>query len=89
MNQSWLLIDEILWHSFKSNLTATDQATILYNEFESYSFNIAATSFLSHANKNYDFIRIKKYQEEKSSCSSYNFLQPYDVLQKYPCHRVW
>ena len=44
LNQCWLLISEVLWHSSESNFTASAQATVLYNEFENYSFKITATS---------------------------------------------
>ena len=44
LNQCWLLISEVLWHSPKSNLTVSAQATILYNEFENYTFKITAIS---------------------------------------------
>ena len=33
MNQYWLIISMVLWHSPKSNFTASAQATILYSEF--------------------------------------------------------
>ena len=42
LNQCWLL-KEFLWQSSASNLTSA-QATILYNEFENYTFKITATS---------------------------------------------
>ena len=38
-NQCWLQINEVLWHLPKNNLMASIHATILYNEFESYTFN--------------------------------------------------
>ena len=44
LNQCWLLISEVLWHSPERNFTASTQATILYNEFVNYSFEITATS---------------------------------------------
>ena len=34
----------ILWHSSESNFTASVQATILYNEFENYAFEITLKS---------------------------------------------
>ena len=40
---SWLLINEVLGHSHEINFTSA-QATILYNEFEDYTFKIIATS---------------------------------------------
>ena len=33
-HQCWFLTSSVLWHSPKSNFTASAQATILYNEFE-------------------------------------------------------
>ena len=44
LNQCWLLISQILWHSPESNFTLTAHATILYNEFENHTFKIPATS---------------------------------------------
>ena len=43
LKQCWLLITEVLRHSPKSNFTASAQATILYNEFENYMFEIITT----------------------------------------------
>ena len=42
MNQCWLLINEFLWLSPESNLTAHAQATILYDS-ENHTFGITAT----------------------------------------------
>ena len=44
LNQYWLLISEVLWHSPESNFTASTQATVLYHEIENYTSRIAATS---------------------------------------------
>ena len=44
LNQCWLIISKILWHSPQSNFTARVQAAILYNEFENYTFKTSATS---------------------------------------------
>ena len=44
LNQSWLLISEILWHLHESNATVSSQATILCNEFENHILKITATS---------------------------------------------
>ena len=35
LNQCWLLISEVLWHSHESNFTVSTQTTLLYYEFES------------------------------------------------------
>ena len=43
-NQCWLLISELLWHSLESKFTASDQAAILYIEFERDALRITATS---------------------------------------------
>ena len=42
--QCWLPISEVLWHSSDSSLSVNAQVTILYNEFENYTFIITATS---------------------------------------------
>ena len=44
LNHHWLLINETLWHSPECKSTACAWATILYNEFENYTFKIMATS---------------------------------------------
>ena len=44
LNQWWLLMSEVLWHSSESNFTASTQGTILYNEFKNFTFKIPATS---------------------------------------------
>ena len=47
LNQCWLLINEVLsllWHSPESNCTVNAQITVLYNEFENYTFKIIPTS---------------------------------------------
>ena len=38
-----ILTDEVLWHLSESNLTASAQATVLYEEFENCTFTITAT----------------------------------------------
>ena len=38
LNQYWLLINEVLWHSPESNSTANAQVNILCNEFEKLYF---------------------------------------------------
>ena len=45
LDQSWLIISEVLWHSPESNFTAIAQGTILYNElyYYCYAFRNAAT----------------------------------------------
>ena len=44
LNQCWLLISEVLWHSSESNSTARAQAIILHNELESYILKITFKS---------------------------------------------
>ena len=44
LNQFWLPISKVLWHSSGNNLRASVQAIILYNEFEHYTFKFAVTS---------------------------------------------
>ena len=39
-NPCWLLIDEVLWYSPESIFTVNAHATIWYNEFENYTFEI-------------------------------------------------
>ena len=46
LNQCWLLLSEILWHSLESNFAASGHTTILYNEFENYALKITAMSSL-------------------------------------------
>ena len=40
LNQIWVLICEVLWHSSESNSTASADATIRCNEFENYLLEI-------------------------------------------------
>ena len=44
LKQYWLVISEVLWHSPKRNVMVSAHATILYNEFQNYTFTITATS---------------------------------------------
>ena len=44
LNQCWLLISEVLWHSSERNSTARAQAIILHNELESYILKITVIS---------------------------------------------
>ena len=44
LNQCWLPISEVLWHSPESNFTWNAPAIISHNNFEKYTFKIAATS---------------------------------------------
>ena len=41
LNQCWVVNSQVLWQSHGSNFTASAQATILYNECEKYTFEIA------------------------------------------------
>ena len=38
LNQCWLLTNEVLWHSPEITFTMCAQSTILYKEFEQYTF---------------------------------------------------
>ena len=38
LNLYWLLISEVLWYSYEINFMVSAIATILYNEFENYTF---------------------------------------------------
>ena len=44
LNQCWLSISDVLWHLSESNFTVSSQASILYDEFENYTFKIITTS---------------------------------------------
>ena len=44
LNQCWLIISAVLWHSTLSNLTVSAWALIRYNEFHKYTFKITAIS---------------------------------------------
>ena len=44
LNQFRLRISEVLWQSPESNFTVSAQTTILYNEFETRTFEITITS---------------------------------------------
>ena len=44
LNQCLLIISEVLWHTPESEFMVSAQATILYNEFENYTFKIAFIS---------------------------------------------
>ena len=35
---------EVLWHSFENNLKTSAQATVVYDEFEKYTFNSSPPS---------------------------------------------
>ena len=43
MNQCWLLTSDVLWHSPESNFIVNAQASVLYNGFENYTFQITVT----------------------------------------------
>ena len=58
LNQWRLLISEVLWHSPESNFKLSAQATILYNEFENYTFEITATYFRGQRIKRYGCVII-------------------------------
>ena len=45
LNQCWLLISEVLWHSSENNFTVNAQTSILYIEFENCTFKIIAKSY--------------------------------------------
>ena len=44
LNQCWLLISNVPWHSHESNCTASAPTNILHSKFQNYTFEIAATS---------------------------------------------
>ena len=41
------LISQVLWHSPESNFTMNAGATILCNNFENFTFEITATSYMT------------------------------------------
>ena len=47
LNQCWLLITKLLWHSPECNFTASAKTTILYHEYENYTFEVAVPSLIS------------------------------------------
>ena len=61
LNQCWLLIIEVLWHSSESNSTARAQAIILQNELESYILKITVISLRGHCG-------ITVFTKNKTSC---------------------
>ena len=61
LDQCWLLISEVLWHSSESNSTARAQAIILHNDLESYILKITVISTRGHC-------VITVYTENKTSC---------------------
>ena len=44
LNQCWLIIKEVLWHSPQSNLIRSAHELKLYHVFRDYTFKITATS---------------------------------------------
>ena len=44
LNQCWLLTSDVLWYSPVSNFTVSAPGTILYSEFENYTFAISHIS---------------------------------------------
>ena len=44
LNQCWLHISDILWHSPESNFTISAPASMLYSEYENHTFKVTATS---------------------------------------------
>ena len=60
LNQCWLLMSEVLWHSSESNSTARAQAIILHNELKKYILKITFTSLWGHC-------VITVYTENKTS----------------------
>ena len=44
LNQCWLLISDVSWHSSENNVTVSSQAIILHNNFENDVLKIPATS---------------------------------------------
>ena len=44
LNQCWLLISKVLWHSLKSDFTASAKANVMYIQFEKYTSWITAAS---------------------------------------------
>ena len=61
LDQCWLLISEVLWHSFEINSTARAQAIILHNELKSYILKITVISTRGHC-------VITVNTENKTSC---------------------
>ena len=43
LNQCWLLIRKVLWHSMPSNFTASAHAIVVYNQFKNHTFKIKAS----------------------------------------------
>ena len=57
LNQCWLLISEVVWHSHENNYTLSAQDTILYNEFENYTSEFTVTTPSGH-NKSHQNMNI-------------------------------
>ena len=66
LNQCWLLINEVLWHSSESNSTANAKVTSLCDEFEDYTFKISATSTSGQWVNTY----FLKFYHERWTCGS-------------------
>ena len=53
LNQCWLLICEVLWHSPESDFILSASIATLYDDFENYTFKITATSHRNQWIKTY------------------------------------
>ena len=44
LNQNWLIISKVIWHSFESNFIVGKQSIILYDDFENHILEITVTA---------------------------------------------
>ena len=56
LNQCWLSMREVLWHSEESDFAVSAEATFLYKEFENHTFRITATSLNSQWTKSWEHV---------------------------------
>ena len=62
MNQWWLLISDVIWHSHENNFTASVQATIVYDGFDNLIFMSNTSSFAISPLSSMDWAKQLQYE---------------------------
>ena len=93
MNQCWLLIHEVLWYSYESNVISIAQTTIPYNEFENEMYTPTpprgqwVNPFLLTQTLHLLLSSMNIRSESKSEHISPN--RWHNGIAKYFCHSHW
>ena len=68
LNKCWLFMRKVIWQSSDGNFTASAQTTILYNDFEKYTYNYCQCIYIhtgSLQNQHFDYGIDKQWHSQE------------------------